>query len=141
MICGEGIIRCRKTFARFCKSFIACERSPLVIRRWTQRIDGRYVSTSVRQEEVAKQRRRLQPTPSLTAEHQLAYQIAHIDAVCGDADKAFGWLDKAVQYQDPGLAEILVDNLFDKIHSDPRWLPFLRQVGLAPSNSPRSSSR
>jgi hypothetical protein len=26
------------------------------------------------------------------------------------------------------------------IHSDPRWLPFLRKIGKAPSNSRRSSS-
>jgi hypothetical protein len=24
------------------------------------------------------------------------------------------------------------DNLFAKIHSDPRWLPFLRKIGSAP---------
>jgi hypothetical protein len=28
--------------------------------------------------------------------------------------------------------EILTENLFDKIHSDPRWLPFLRKIGKAP---------
>ena len=39
---------------------------------------------------------------------------------------------KAVAYQDPGLAEIVTENLFDKIHSDPRWLPFLRKIGKAP---------
>ena len=55
-----------------------------------------------------------------------------IYAFCGDADKAFGWLDKAVTYQDPGLGEIVTENLFDKIHADPRWLPFLRKVGKAP---------
>ena len=27
---------------------------------------------------------------------------------------------------------IAVENLFDKIHSDPRWLPFLRKIGQAP---------
>jgi TolB-like protein len=58
--------------------------------------------------------------------------IACVHAFCGDADKAFEWLDKAVAYQDPGLSEIVVDNLFDKIHSDPRWLPFLRKIGRAP---------
>ena len=46
--------------------------------------------------------------------------------------KAFEWLDKAVAYKDPGLAEIVTENLFDKIHSDPRWLPFLRKIGKAP---------
>jgi adenylate cyclase len=60
------------------------------------------------------------------------YNIAYAYAFCGDADKAFEWLDKAVAYQDPGLSEIVTDNLFDKIHSDPRWLPFLRKIGKAP---------
>jgi tetratricopeptide (TPR) repeat protein len=65
-------------------------------------------------------------------EKDFAYNIAHVYAFCGDADKAFEWLDKAVAYQDPGLAEIVTENLFDKIHSDPRWLPFLRKIGKAP---------
>ena len=38
----------------------------------------------------------------------------------------------AVAYQDPGLGEIVSENLFDKIHSDLRWLPFLRKIGKAP---------
>src|SRR4029078_6731964 len=46
--------------------------------------------------------------------------IAYAYAFCGDPDKAFEWLHKAVTYQDPGLAEIVTENLFDKIHSDPR---------------------
>ena len=36
------------------------------------------------------------------------------------------------QHADPGLGEIVTENLFDKIHADPRWLPFLRKVGKAP---------
>src|SRR5262245_38543349 len=60
------------------------------------------------------------------------YNIAYVYAFCGDADKAFEWLDKAVAYQDGGLAEIVTENLFDKIHSDARWLPFLRKIGKAP---------
>jgi len=60
------------------------------------------------------------------------YNIAYAYAFCGDADKAFEWLDKAITYQDGGLSEIVMENLFDKIHSDPRWLPFLRKVGKAP---------
>src|SRR5205823_3387653 len=58
--------------------------------------------------------------------------IAFVYAFCGDADKAFEWFDKAVTYEDGGLAEIVTENLFDKIHSDPRWLPFLRKIGKAP---------
>jgi tetratricopeptide (TPR) repeat protein len=60
------------------------------------------------------------------------YNIAYVYAFRGDADKAFEWLDKAVQYQDPGLYQIILEDLFNNIHSDPRWLPFLRKIGRAP---------
>ena len=71
------------------------------------------------------------------AEKDGPYNIASVYAFCGDADKAFEWLDKAVVYQDPGLSEIVTENLFDKIHSDPRWLPFLREIGKAPDQLAR----
>ena len=61
-----------------------------------------------------------------------AYTIASVYAFRGEADRAFAWLDKAVEYHDGGLSDIVVENLFDKIHSDPRWLPFLRKIGKAP---------
>jgi Flp pilus assembly protein TadD len=57
--------------------------------------------------------------------------IASVYAYRGEADKAFAWLDKAVEYGDSG-SEIVTDNLFDKIHADPRWLLFLRKIGKAP---------
>jgi TolB-like protein len=60
------------------------------------------------------------------------YLIANVYAFCGEADQAFAWLDKAVEYYDSGLSEIVTENLFDKIHSDRRWLPFLRKIGKAP---------
>jgi tetratricopeptide (TPR) repeat protein len=65
-------------------------------------------------------------------EKETSYNIAYAYAFCGDADKAFEWLDKAITYQDGGLSGIVTENLFDKIHSDPRWLPFLRKIGKAP---------
>ena len=58
--------------------------------------------------------------------------IASVYAFRGEANKAFAWLDKAVGFGDTGLGEIVTENLFDKIHADPRWLPFLRKVGKAP---------
>jgi tetratricopeptide (TPR) repeat protein len=58
--------------------------------------------------------------------------IAYVYACRGEADKTFAWLDKAVEYGDTGLGEIVTHNLFDKIHADPRWLPFLRKIGKAP---------
>jgi len=44
----------------------------------------------------------------------------------------FEWLDKAIEYDDDGLGTINSDNLFDNIHDDPRWLPFLRRNGKTP---------
>jgi tetratricopeptide (TPR) repeat protein len=58
--------------------------------------------------------------------------IACVYAYRGEADKAFEWLDKAVEYGDGGLAIIVTENLFDNIHADARWLPFLRKIGKAP---------
>ncbi len=58
--------------------------------------------------------------------------IASVYAFRGEADKAFEWLDKAIEYGDPGLAELVTENLFDNIRTDPRWMPFLRKVGKAP---------
>jgi TolB-like protein/class 3 adenylate cyclase/Tfp pilus assembly protein PilF len=60
------------------------------------------------------------------------YNIAYVYAFRGEADKAFEWLDRAVEYGDPGIGEIVTENLFDKIHADPRWLSFLRKIGKAP---------
>jgi TolB-like protein/Flp pilus assembly protein TadD len=65
-------------------------------------------------------------------EKDASYNIASVYAYRGEADKAFEWLDKAVQYQDPGLSQMVAENLLDNIHSDPRWQPFLRKLDRAP---------
>jgi TolB-like protein/Tfp pilus assembly protein PilF len=65
-------------------------------------------------------------------ERDSPFNIAYVYAFRGEADKAFEWLDKAIEYGDTGLAEIVTENLLDKIHADPRWLPFLRKIGKAP---------
>ena len=65
-------------------------------------------------------------------EKDAPYNIAYVYAYCGAPDKAFDWLDKAIAYKDPGLAEIVSETLFENVHSDPRWLPFLRKIGKAP---------
>jgi len=61
-----------------------------------------------------------------------AYDIAIALAYRGEADRAFEWLDKAVQYDDPSLGSLAVYPLFTNLHSDLRWLPLLRKVGIAP---------
>jgi TolB-like protein/Flp pilus assembly protein TadD len=65
-------------------------------------------------------------------EKDAAYNIAYVYAFRGQADNAFAWLDKAAEYGDPGLGEIVTEKLFDNIHADARWLAFLRKVGKAP---------
>jgi len=65
-------------------------------------------------------------------EQETAYNIAYVLALRNEADRAFEWLDKAVQYNDPGLVEIPATNLFTNIHDDPRWLPFLESIGKSP---------
>jgi TolB-like protein/Tfp pilus assembly protein PilF len=62
------------------------------------------------------------------------YDIAYIYAYRGEADRAFEWLDKAAAAHDTSLILILVENLFANIHSDPRWLPFLRKLGKGPED-------
>jgi TolB-like protein/Tfp pilus assembly protein PilF len=60
------------------------------------------------------------------------FNIASVYAFRGEADKAFEWLDKAIASGDSGLAELVPENMFDKIRGDPRWLAFLRKLGKAP---------
>ncbi len=64
-----------------------------------------------------------------TWENDAAYNIAYVLAFRGEVDLAFEWLDKAKTYGDPGLAEVVVENSFDRIHGDSRWLPFLESLG------------
>jgi TolB-like protein/Tfp pilus assembly protein PilF len=66
-------------------------------------------------------------------EHTSAYNIAYLLAFRGEADLAFAWLDKAVQYNDTGLPQIVNQPEFINIHDDPRWLPFLESIGMSPA--------
>ena len=60
------------------------------------------------------------------------FQIAYVMAWRNESDRAFAWLEKAVEYNDPGLREIAVESLFENIHDDPRWVPFLESIGKSP---------
>jgi TolB-like protein/Tfp pilus assembly protein PilF len=62
----------------------------------------------------------------------MAYNIGYVYAYLGATDSAFAWLEKAVEVEDAGLGEILSQPLFENLHDDPRWLPFLRKLGRAP---------
>jgi TolB-like protein/Flp pilus assembly protein TadD len=61
-----------------------------------------------------------------------AYNIAYVLAYRGEADRAFEWLDTAVEYNDSGLSLIPGSIQFANLHDDPRWLPFLESIGKSP---------
>jgi TolB-like protein/Flp pilus assembly protein TadD len=65
-------------------------------------------------------------------EKDAACDIAYVLAYRNEADRAFEWLDKAVEYNDPGLAGIVTEPLFANVHSDSRWQPFLESIGKSP---------
>ena len=61
-----------------------------------------------------------------------SFNIAYVFAFRGDADRSFEWLNKAVEYHDLYLSAVAVHPMFASLHSDARWLPFLRKHGMAP---------
>ena len=50
----------------------------------------------------------------------------------GDVDGAFEMLEKAARMQDIDLGAAAVYPTLAVLHDDPRWLPFLRRLGMAP---------
>jgi TolB-like protein len=60
----------------------------------------------------------------------LAYQIAEVYAVRGEKDKAFEWLQIAVDNHDTGMLTLLIDPLLRSLHDDPRYKNFLAKLGL-----------
>ena len=62
-------------------------------------------------------------------EKEAAWNIAYILAYRNEADRAFEWLNKALEYGDPGVPHTVEEPLFGNIHTDPRWLPFLESLG------------
>ena len=60
------------------------------------------------------------------------YNISYVLAFRGDVDRGFEWLDKAKQYNDPGLSEVAASPEFANLKFDPRWDLFLESIGKAP---------
>jgi tetratricopeptide (TPR) repeat protein len=58
--------------------------------------------------------------------------IARVLAWRGEADRAFEWLEKTLASGDPELYSIGQSLWLRNLHDDPRWLPLLRRVGVAP---------
>ncbi len=60
----------------------------------------------------------------------LAYQIAEVYAVRGEKDKAFEWLQIALDNHDTGTLTLLVDPLVRGLRDDPRYKNLLAKLGL-----------
>ena len=60
-----------------------------------------------------------------------AFQIAEVCAYRDDRDQAFAWLERARAQRDAGMSMIRASPSMRGLHSDPRWRPFLKKVGLA----------
>jgi adenylate cyclase len=58
------------------------------------------------------------------------YLIATVYSGLGEKDKAFEWLDKAYEVQDPWQWALKVDMVFHSLHSDPRWTEQMKKRGL-----------
>ncbi len=64
--------------------------------------------------------------------NQWPSEVAHVYAFVGDADKAFKWLERAIDANEEGLAEQFLLPFYRPIHNDPRWADFLGRVGSSP---------
>ncbi len=62
-------------------------------------------------------------------EKEMPYQIAQIYAFRNEKDLAFKWLERAYNYHDIGLNEVLKEPEFNNLHKDSRWNTFLRKMG------------
>lgn len=61
-----------------------------------------------------------------------AFWISGAFAYRNEVDRAFEWLDRALEEDDSGLSFVLTDPSFEHLHEDPRWLPFLERIGRSP---------
>jgi hypothetical protein len=59
------------------------------------------------------------------------FQVAETYAYFGKPDKAFYWLDRAIDH-DPGIQWLRGDPLFKGIIADPRYAAVLRKLNMPP---------
>jgi hypothetical protein len=59
-------------------------------------------------------------------------RIALLAMRVGDMDKAFAWLDTAVEAHNAGLVYLTVDPKYARLRSDPRFSAVSKRVGLKP---------
>jgi Flp pilus assembly protein TadD len=63
-------------------------------------------------------------------EYVSPYDIASVYSGLGEREKAFAWLEKAVQERDLAIISLKVDLYWDSLRDDARFADMLRRVGL-----------
>ena len=81
--------------------------------------------------------RELERTPD---EPVRALPLARVYTGLGDRDRAFSWLQKAVDQRDVALS-LQADPVYDSLRSDPRFRVLLQHVNLTPAGFPLISMR
>ena len=61
---------------------------------------------------------------------------AELLAWCGRKDRAFAWLERAVQQQDPLLLFVEYSFAYDNLRDDPRYAELLERIGANASPLP-----
>jgi tetratricopeptide (TPR) repeat protein len=64
----------------------------------------------------------------INEESYALYQLGQVYAQWGNVDEALHYLNKAHEYEDPGLSQLQVDPLLDPIREDPRFIQMLKDL-------------
>jgi serine/threonine-protein kinase len=68
--------------------------------------------------------------PKAEQQRESYYEIASLYARLDESEKAIEWLGKAYEERDPILSkDLLIDNTFDKLRSDPRFVELTKKMG------------
>ena len=59
------------------------------------------------------------------------YMLAIIYTALGDKEQAYEWLGKVYDERSYYVIWLKVDPVFDSLRSDPRFIDFMRKVGLS----------
>ncbi|MEO8619727.1 MAG: protein kinase [bacterium] len=86
--------------------------------------------TYARMGDTARARAMLKQLLALPVAAQKPDGIAQIYAALGDRDRAFEWLDRAYRARSNSILEVAFSPAFDSLHSDPRYHPLVRKLGL-----------
>ena len=58
------------------------------------------------------------------------FRVAYVHIGLGETDRAFEWLEKAIEARDWQMGMLKVEPAFDGLRSDPRFAALLERVGL-----------